>query len=486
MKSCSKCGRLIRNDSTYCANCGISKPFSKQGEEDHPIVDAVLGGIVEGTLKGVIWALSPSEKEIKRLEEQKRQKEEQEKQNKERKNLNELVRILNRYKNQFENGSMVYFKPQIPEIILVNALKSYTRCLQDVQKEHVLLLISTTSSDGMEEGALLTGNTLYANSLTLSKHIPLCDIMEVSLIEDMVHINGQAYFYCHNDEENMINMLEDIVLLQSSDFVINDDDLYQVLANAKETELEIIAKVISKKWSSSIGENCHSSLKIASEIQLMGGNSIANKLRGHGVCYREIVIDVARIIKVKDIELIAAEKEINISTIEKKVFEKLIANIEGKMDESSRKILYENIRESASEYDHTLDIIQRVVLPNLLKTIGLETVAIFIASRAATAWIPVVGWMSAGIGAIAELGSAAYSVTVPCVVIIGLIRARLSGENSMPNNESSPPIQESVLNASEKPLSEKQVRKIKELEKAHEQGFLSNEDLKREIEKMIR
>lgn len=82
------------------------------------------------------------------------------------------------------------------------------------------------------------------------------------------------------------------------DFVENDHDLYPLLTWAKDDELRLLATLISQKISSSIDDGCRSPLAIASEIQLMGGNSLVNGFRGHGVCYKEIVLDVAETIGV--------------------------------------------------------------------------------------------------------------------------------------------------------------------------------------------
>ncbi len=78
-----------------------------------------------------------------------------------------------------------------------------------------------------------------------------------------------------------------------SGFVENDGDLYPILAWAKGDELHLLATILSQKVSSRIDEGCRSPLAIASEIQRMGGNSVVNLFRGHGVGYQEIVLDAA-------------------------------------------------------------------------------------------------------------------------------------------------------------------------------------------------
>jgi uncharacterized protein YaaW (UPF0174 family) len=221
-------------------------------------------------------------------------------------------------------------------------------------------------------------------------------------------------------------------------FVTEDKELYPILKQAKDEELEILAKIISEKISSEINENCRSPFDIASEIQLMGGNSVANLYRGHGVRYREIALDVVKRIKVKDVD----EYE-PIAQIEWKILQKLLDDLEKNMSDEDKRKLYEELKKRAddeNDYEQFKDffklgaspylyiLILELILPYLLRMLGLEAAAVFVAGRAATAWIPVVGWILAGGGAILSLASTAYSITIPCVAIVGAIRARLEAE----------------------------------------------------------
>ena len=70
---------------------------------------------------------------------------------------------------------------------------------------------------------------------------------------------------------------------------------------------------------------------IAGELQKFGGNTIANKLRGHGVKYKEIACDVAKKIKVK-----VNENE-RIEEIENKILDKLLDNVFDNMKEEEKK-----------------------------------------------------------------------------------------------------------------------------------------------------
>ena len=213
------------------------------------------------------------------------------------------------------------------------------------------------------------------------------------------------------------------------DFMENDRDLYAVLLRAKDDELKLLATIISQKMSSSIDDRCRSPLAITSEIQLMGGNSVVNLFRGHGVGYKEIVLDVA--------EKIGVDKNIlsrtgnSVSSMEMEIIETLFARFQEKLDESDRENLSRKLAGTSKNTRYIL--LAQALLPHLLKEFDLQGVVelalIIAASRAVVAWVPVVGWLSAGVGTLLELSSTAYSVTIPCVVIIGLIRAKLHEEN---------------------------------------------------------
>jgi uncharacterized protein YaaW (UPF0174 family) len=209
------------------------------------------------------------------------------------------------------------------------------------------------------------------------------------------------------------------------DFVENDLDLYPILARAKADELKLLATLISQKMSSSIEDGCRSPLAIASEIQLMGGNSLVNGFRGHGVCYKEIVLDVAETIGV-DPQILSRTGN-SVASMENDIIEKLFARFEEQMNASDREPLSRPFARASQEA--RIILLAQALLPHLLREFNLqgavELALILAASRAVMAWVPVVGWLSAGVGTLLELSSTAYSVTIPCVVVIGLIRARL-------------------------------------------------------------
>jgi len=124
-------------------------------------------------------------------------------------------------------------------------------------------------------------------------------------------------------------------------FLENDRDLFEILLQAKDDELQLLAKIISQKMSSNIDDTCRSPLAIASEIQLMGGNSIVNLFRGHGVGYKEIVLDVAEKVGVE--ENILSRTGNSVSSMELEIIEALFAKLQEKLNESDREHLSEKL-----------------------------------------------------------------------------------------------------------------------------------------------
>lgn len=76
-------------------------------------------------------------------------------------------------------------------------------------------------------------------------------------------------------------------------FVYSDCDLYDVLKRATDEELAMLVGLMCSRVSSSIHGACRDIPAIVDEFQRFGGHTVLNTLRGHGVRYAEIVNDVA-------------------------------------------------------------------------------------------------------------------------------------------------------------------------------------------------
>lgn len=202
-------------------------------------------------------------------------------------------------------------------------------------------------------------------------------------------------------------------------FATQDKLLFQVIAHATTEERLLLSKVISSKRSASITPEETCPLKITREIQLMGGDSIANKARGHGVRYSEIVRDAAERLKLSDIDkygTIYLEKLILENT-----FETAIKNL----NSAEQKELNDAINLALDKPENFGAISAKI---SILSTASLGAVAGFLGSRVATSAIPLVGTaigISSLVGAgVSAFSGPAFSVTIPLITLIHALRMK--------------------------------------------------------------
>lgn len=82
---------------------------------------------------------------------------------------------------------------------------------------------------------------------------------------------------------------------------MKDESLYNVIYYSSNKEREVIAKLLNKR-NSAFSDKELETQALTNEIQLMGGDSIVNKLRGNGVKYNEILLDISDEIGIKNIK----------------------------------------------------------------------------------------------------------------------------------------------------------------------------------------
>ncbi|MBX4507745.1 hypothetical protein CF032_13780 [Klebsiella oxytoca] len=189
---------------------------------------------------------------------------------------------------------------------------------------------------------------------------------------------------------------------ENNPFPAKDVPLYIPICYASVSEKEIIAKLICLKNSSSISENEKNPIKLTNEIQLMGGDSIINKVRGHGVIYSEIVHDVAEHLNIPDYQ------NTGFKYLEQSILEKVLNELkkESTSTDENKKILISKIiqtlyRHSEDGYYHTIHMEAFIKLVELIKKSNLKSLYI---------------------------SGPAYSITVPLIIIIHHIRIRLINE----------------------------------------------------------
>lgn len=190
-------------------------------------------------------------------------------------------------------------------------------------------------------------------------------------------------------------------LLKNS-FPAKDTPLYLPICYATDSEKEIIARLICLKTSSSIDINERDPVKLTNEIQLMGGDSIANITRGHGVIYSEIVHDIAEYLK------IAGYQTVGFKYLENSIHEKILSMLKSECTPTNdnNKILMTKIiqtlyRHPENGYYNEYYINSFIKLTDLFRNNNLKSL-----------YVP----------------GPAYSVTIPIVIMIHHIRNRLFDE----------------------------------------------------------
>lgn len=214
--------------------------------------------------------------------------------------------------------------------------------------------------------------------------------------------------------------------MKNIDFARNDADLYPILLRATTEEKAFLAEIIASKHSSGIAKDESDPLKLTIELQSMGGDSVVNLLRRRGVSYREILLDVADKVGAK------TNKKDEIIKIEEEVAEKVIADYKNKLSESDRSDFEKVLRENLDDQKLRMDARNAAARSLGGAAPALMAVGGFIARRGVIMAIPVagqfVGILAGVAGVVFVFTGTAYSVTVPAVLIIGSIRARLAAE----------------------------------------------------------
>ena len=193
---------------------------------------------------------------------------------------------------------------------------------------------------------------------------------------------------------------------------------------------------------------------IAAEIQLFGGNTMANILRGHGAQYREICCDVAHRLKVNFNEAAPVE------TIESSILMKILEEAWNKMDPGQRTALLTALGlehakvptgpfallaiRSGLQLGGFLSYQVAVIIANrvshmLLKR-GLSLAANRLLSRSLATVAGPIGAVLMALWAAYDIAGPAYRVTIPCVIQVALIRRQFLTQhcvNGHPNAPSS-------------------------------------------------
>ncbi|EOW1855567.1 acidic protein MsyB [Escherichia coli] len=168
---------------------------------------------------------------------------------------------------------------------------------------------------------------------------------------------------------------------------------------------------------------------IAGELQHFGGDSIANKLRGHGKRYRAILLDVSKRLKLK------ADKEMSTFEIEQQLLEHFLRNTWKKMDETHKKEFLQTVNTKVNELEELLPLLMKDkqlakgvshLLSSQLTRILRTHAAMSVLGHGLLRGAGLGGPVGAALNGVKAVSGSAYRVTIPAVLQIACLRRMVS------------------------------------------------------------
>ena len=182
---------------------------------------------------------------------------------------------------------------------------------------------------------------------------------------------------------------------------------------------------------------------IAEELQLYGGNTFMNILRGHGVDYRELLIDVCKKMKVN------FNSNASVEMIEYNLLQKiLLDSLDNMSTEDMKKLLDEmNIPNQGLGKQAFIAALQMaikrggfssykiaVIVANAVSKALLNRGLTIASNAALTRWLSIfsgpIGWTVTAIWTAIDIAGPAYRVTIPAVVQVAYMRIKMNSETA--------------------------------------------------------
>ncbi|HFU8727883.1 acidic protein MsyB [Escherichia coli] len=168
---------------------------------------------------------------------------------------------------------------------------------------------------------------------------------------------------------------------------------------------------------------------IAGELQHFGGDSIANKLRGHSKLYRAILLDVSKRLKLK------ADKEMSTFEIEQQLLEQFLRNTWKKMDEEHKQEFLHAVDARVNELEELLPLLMKDkllakgvshLLSSQLTRILRTHAAMSVLGHGLLRGAGLGGPVGAALNGVKAVSGSAYRVTIPAVLQIACLRRMVS------------------------------------------------------------
>ncbi|HIB6839389.1 acidic protein MsyB [Escherichia coli] len=168
---------------------------------------------------------------------------------------------------------------------------------------------------------------------------------------------------------------------------------------------------------------------IAGELQHFGGDSIANKLRGHSKLYRAILLDVSKRLKLK------ADKEMSTFEIEQQLLEQFLRNTWKNMDEEHKQEFLHAVDARVNELEELLPLLMKDkllakgvshLLSSQLTRILRTHAAMSVLGHGLLRGAGLGGPVGAALNGVKAVSGSAYRVTIPAVLQIACLRRMVS------------------------------------------------------------
>ena len=298
----------------------------------------------------------------------------------------------------------------------------------------------------------------------------LCRICARNNNDEYCEMGNDSY---SNNSLRYINDCEDFVLkeqddeneesINNNDSLLNDKSMDKDLIfmrNADSSDLKVLVDYLTKgkdgetRWTEELtvtenykkyypGQLQLMAEDIAEELQRYGGNTFMNILRGHGVEYRELLIDVCKKMKVN------FNKQASIEMIEYNLLQKiLLDSLENMSTEEMKKLLDEmNIPNQGFGKQAFIAALQMaikrggfssykmaVIVANAVSRALLGRGLALASNAALTRWLSIfagpIGWSVTAIWTAIDIAGPAYRVTIPAVVQIAYMRIKMNSETA--------------------------------------------------------
>lgn len=177
---------------------------------------------------------------------------------------------------------------------------------------------------------------------------------------------------------------------------------------------------------------------IAAELQSFGGNTFMNKIRGEGVLYRELLTDACNKMKVN------YNSSASVEVIEMNLLMKILTDSIEEMDTEELRTIVEDLNLKTTDLSKQAVIaalqagvrfsgffayqMALIVANQVAKALigrGLSLAANAGLTRTISVFAGPIGWVLTGLWTLIDIAGPAYRVTIPCVIQVAFLRAKM-------------------------------------------------------------